>query len=405
LKSLGGKTVADPYLEKLAETLLDYSLGAVDFKKAWKNGQKRLVITYEPTADELVRLITEIVFDRGGNVFLDMTPSWYNVTFHSRASDTVLTSNPVFLLKRADHVAARLYIRSESNTRSMATVDPTKVSIRRAGLKPYSNVLYRVDNAGRFVVPWCVTLFPTEAYAQDMGMPYGEYMEYVWKAMLLDCENPAKAWQSVSKKQDELKKKVLDGCKTFRLVDEADQTDLVISVQGHKWLKSDGKVNFPSDEIFNAPRKDSVEGTVTFPRLPQYYKGGPEVSGIKLKFTKGKVVEWEARVGQDYLDGFLTKNAGANYLGEVALGLNPRIQRVSKQILLDEKIGGTVHIAFGWAYKLHVPADATGSQLNDSPIHWDMIRDMRKPSCYVLIDEKYKLKWDLSSSLWKVREL
>lgn len=397
--------MTDPYLERLARTLLDYSLGAIDFAKVWRDGQKRLVITYEPVADELVKLITEMVFDRGGNVFLDMTPSWYNVTFHSKASDAVLTSNPVFLLKRADHVAARLFIRSESNTRSMATVDPSKISMRRAALKSYNEVLYRVDDAGNFVVPWCVTLFPTEAYAQDMGLPFGEYREYVWKAMLLDYENPTEAWQSVSKKQDELKKKVLDGCETFRLVDEADQTDLVMSVQGHRWLKSDGKVNFPSDEIFSAPRKYSVEGTVTFPSLPQYYKGGPEVSGIKLKFAKGEAVEWEARVGQDYLDSFLTKNAGAKYLGEIAIGLNPRIQRISKQILLDEKIGGTVHIALGWAYRLHAPADDTKSQLNDSSIHWDIIRDMRKPSCHIMIDEKYKLKWDTSISLWTIQEI
>lgn len=397
--------MADPYLEKLAKTLLDYSLGAIDFAKAWRNGQKRLVITYEPVADELVRLITETVFGRGGNVFLDMTPSWYNVTFHSKASDAVLASNPVFLLKRAEHVAARLYIRSETNTRSMATVDPSKVSMRRAGLKPYNELLYRVDSSGNFAVPWCVTLFPTKAYAQDMGLPYGEYKEYVWRSMLLDYENPAEAWQAVSKKQDDLKRKVLDGCETFRMIDEDDQTNLVMSVRGHRWLKSDGKVNFPSDEIFNAPRKDSVEGTVTFPRLPQYYKGGPEVSGIRLKFVNGEAVEWEARVGQDYLDGFLTKNVGAKCLGEIAFGLNPRIQRVSKQILLDEKIGGTVHMAFGWAYGLHVPANGAKSQLNDSPIHWDMIRDMRKPSCYVLIDEKYKLKWDTSSSLWTIQEL
>ncbi|TEU04428.1 hypothetical protein E3I90_06085, partial [Candidatus Bathyarchaeota archaeon] len=285
------------------------------------------------------------------------------------------------------------------------TVDPSRISMRSAAVKPYRDILYEVDSEGDFVISWCVTLFPTEAYAQDMGLPYDEYRDYVWRTMFLDHDEPAKAWQSVSEKQDELKRKVLDECKTFRLVDEEDQTDLFMSVKGHRWIKSDGKRNFPSDEIFNAPRKDSVEGVVTFPELPQYYRSGPEVSGIKLRFEKGKVVEWEAREGQDYLDNFLTKNVRAKHLGEIAFGLHPRIQRISKQILFDEKIGGTVHMAFGSAYKLHVLGEGDKSQLNDSPVHWDMIRDMRKPSSYVLIDEKYKLTWNSSTALWTIQEL
>jgi len=399
-----GNCMPDPYLKKLADTLANYSLGEVDFAKAWKNGQKRLLITYEPPADELAKLVTEIILEKEGNVFLDITPSWYRHTYHSKASDAVLNSKPLAALKKVDHIAARLFIRSESNTRSMATVGPSRIMMRLAALKPYKDVIYEVDSKGDFLIPWCVTLFPTEAYAQDMDMPYDEYRDYVWKTMLLDYDEPAKAWQTVSEKQDELERKVLDGCKTFRMVDEEDQTDLFMSVEGHRWIKSDGKRNFPSDEIFNAPRKDSVEGVVTFPKLPQYYRSGPEVSGIKLKFEKGEVVEWEARVGQDYMDNFLTKNVGAKHLGEIAFGLHPRIQRISKQILFDEKIGGTVHMAFGSAYKLHVLGKGDKSQLNDSPIHWDMIRDMRKPSSYVLIDEKYKLTWDSGTALWTVQE-
>jgi len=397
--------MTDPYLKKLADTLVNYSLGEVDFAEAWKNGQKRLLITYEPPADELAKLVTEIVLEKRGNVFLDMIPSWHRYTFYSKASDAVLNSKPLAALKRVDHIAARLFIRSESNTRSMTTVDPSRISMRSAAVKPYRDILYEVDSEGGFVISWCVTLFPTEAYAQDMGMPYDEYRDYVWRTMFLDHDEPAKAWQSVSEKQDELKRKVLDECKTFRLVDEEDQTDLFMSVKDHRWIKSDGKRNFPSDEIFNAPRKDSVEGVVTFPKLSQYYRSGPEVSGIKLRFEKGEVVEWEAREGQDYLDNFLTKNVRAKHLGEIAFGLHPRIQRISKQILFDEKIGGTVHMAFGSAYKLHVLGEGDKSQLNDSPVHWDMIRDMRKSSSYVLIDEKYKLTWNSSTALWTIQEL
>ncbi len=399
--------MTDPYLEKLADILVDYSLSEVDFAEAWKNDQKRLMITYEPVADELARLVTERVLDKGGNVLLDVVPSWYPYTFYTRASETVLKSRPEEDLRRLNHVAARLFIRSETNTRSIATVDPKRIAMRSTAIKPYRDRVYEVDEEGDFLIPWCVTLFPTEAYAQDMGMPYSEYRDYVWKVMLLDRDDPMKAWQAVEEKQKELKKKVLEDSTTVRIVDEEDETDLRMSVEGHRWITGEGKRNFPSDEIFNAPRKDSVQGIITFPKLPQYYsvRAGPEVSGIKFKFKDGKVVDWKTKVGQDYLDKFLKENPGAASLGEFAFGLHPRIQRISRQILFDEKIGGTIHIAFGFAYQLHVLGNGDKSQLNESSVHWDMIRDMRKSSAYVMIDERYKLTWNGSTGRWVVSSM
>jgi len=129
------------------------------------------------------------------------------------------------------------------------------------------------------------------------------------------------------------------------------------------------------------------------------------VSGIKLTFSEGKLVEWEAKVGQKYLDKFLVENPSACFLGEVALGLHPKIQRVTKQVLFDEKIGGTVHIALGSAYHIHVSGGEDKSQLNESPVNWDMIRDMRKPSAYVMIDDKYKLTWNLEAGRWCTQRL
>jgi len=397
--------MTDPYLEKFANTLVDYSLGEIDFAQAWKNGQKRLLVTYEPPADELAKLVTERVLDKGGNVFLDVVPSWYQYAYYTKASRDVLNSEPKASLKRLDHTAARLSIRSETNTRSLATVDPSRIAVRNKAIKPYRDRAYEVDEKGKFVIPWCATLFPTEAYAQDMGMSYDEYREYVWKVMLLDQDDPIRAWQEVAEKQEDLKKRVLDGSRSFRIVDDEDETDLTVSIEGHRWIISEGKRNFPSDEIFNAPRKDSVQGVITFPHLPQYYRSGPEVSEIRLTFKDGKLADWKAKVGQDYLDKFLTKNPGSMHLGEVALGLHPKIQRISKQILFDEKIGGTVHIALGSAYRLHVLGKEDRSQLNESSVHWDMIRDMRKPSAHIIVDDKYKLTWDTTVGHWKVQEL
>jgi aminopeptidase len=396
--------MTDPILEKWADVLLGYCFGGVDFAKAWKNGQKRLALVYEPLADDLVKIITEKVFEKGGNVFLDLIPSWFSYALYTKASDEVLAARPEAELKRLDHVAARLRILSTSNTKSLATIDPARRAMRAKASLPLMERGMQVDKEGNFLIPWCATLYPTPAFAQDSGMPFEEFRDYAYDAMLLNEEDPSKAWETVAEKQEKLKKEVLDSAKTVRIVDKEDETDLKMSVEGHRWIKSDGKRNFPSDEIFNAPRKDSVNGVITFPRLPQSYHGGPEVRDIRFVFKDGKLVEWKANVGQDYLDALFERHPDARYLGEIALGCHPKIQKISKNILYDEKIGGTVHIAFGRAYNLHVLGDGDRSQLNKSAVHWDMIRDMRIPSASVLINDKYELKWDAETGRWLVKK-
>jgi len=393
--------MTDPFLEKWANILLDYSLGKVDFAKAWKNGQKRLWLRYETPGDDLAKIIVEKVYERGGNVFIAQWPTWFDYALHTKASDEVLASRPELELKRLDYTAAYLSVLGDSNTRYLATVDPARISMRRNAIFPLWEKLLKVDEEGNFLMPWCSTLYPTHAYAQDTGMPSDEFKAYAYDVMLLNEKDPIKAWEAVSEKAEKLKKEVLDSARTIRIVDKEDGTDLKMSVEGHRWLVADGHVNFPDGEIFNAPRKDSVNGVVTFPRLPQYYRGtGPEVSGIRCVFKDGKLVDWKAEVGQDYLDKFFEKQPEARFLGEIALGTHPKLQKVSKQILYDEKIGGSIHMAFGRAYGLHVLGDEDKSQLNKSPVHWDQIRDMRVPTASVLIDDKYELKWHADTDLW-----
>jgi aminopeptidase len=396
--------MTDPILEKWADVLLGYCFGGVDFAKAWKNGQKRLWMRYEPPADDLVKIITEKVFEKGGNVFIEQIPSWFEYTFYSKASAEVLFARPEWELKQLDHVAARLMISSTSNTKSLATIDPARRFARRKALTPFIERAWKY-NEGDFLIPWCATLYPTPAFAQDSGMPFEEFRDYAYDAMLLNEEDPIKAWEAVAEKQEKLEKEVLDSARTVRIVDKEDETDLVMSVEGHRWFNSNGKRGLPSAEIFNAPRKNSVNGVVTFPRLSQSYRFGPEVRGIRFVFKDGKLVEWKAKVGQDYLDTFFEEHPDARYLGEISLGCHPKLQKTSKNIMYDETIGGTIHIAFGRAYSLHVPPDGDRSQLNKSAVHWDMIRDMRVPTASVLINDKYELKWDAETGRWLVQKL
>jgi len=400
-----GDFLGDPNLERLADLILDFSFERVDFRKAWKDNARRLWLRYKSPADELARVLTEKIFDRGGNVFLDQIPSWQDYTYFTKASNDVLKGSPDYFLYKLNHSAARLVILSDSNTKSLANVKPGKRTMVSHARRPFINAAMEVDIEGNFKTPWCGAIFPTEAYAQDMSMELHECQEYIYRSMYLDSENPVKIWREIAQDQRKMISNVLSKAKYITIVDEADDTNLRMSVEGHRWIVSDGHVNFPSDEIFNAPRKFSVNGVLTLPSLPQYDHGGPEVKGIRLEFEKGKIIKWDAEAGKDYLDEFLTKNPGGNYLGEVALGRHPRIDRISKQILLDEKMGGTVHFALGRAYQLHILGEKDKSNLNQSARHWDLIRDMRKNTAYIKLDDENKLVWDKNAGKWLTHEL
>jgi aminopeptidase len=192
-----------------------------------------------------------------------------------------------------------------------------------------------------------------------------DFADFVYAACKLDAPDPAAAWKAQAAEQQRLID-WLDGKSEVRL--RGEDTDLRLSVAGRTWINADGTHNFPDGEIFTGPVEDGVNGTVTF-SYP-VVTSGREVEGIVLRFEQGKVVAATATKGQEYLDAVLETDAGARILGEFAIGTNYDIQRFTKNILFDEKIGGTVHMAIGAGYP------KTGST-NQSAVHWDMICDLR----------------------------
>jgi aminopeptidase len=146
-------------------------------------------------------------------------------------------------------------------------------------------------------------------------------------------------------------------------------TDLRLGVEGRTWLAADGKYNMPDGEVFTSPREAETDGEIrySFPAIFQ----GREVEDIRLRFEGGRVVSAEAARGEEYLQSLLDMDDGARVLGEVAFGLNYEIDRFTRNILFDEKIGGTMHFALGAAF-----AQAGGE--NSSGLHWDMICDLRE---------------------------
>jgi aminopeptidase len=273
------------------------------------------------------------------------------------ARDAHLDSFPPAELAEAEHTDAALTIQAPENATALAGVDPARIARAARAREPVREAGLRRR--------WCGTLWPTPAGAQRAGMGTAEFAAFVRRAMFLDRDDPAAAWGELRALQARVIER-LSRARELRI--EADGTDMRLSVAGRTWINSDGRRNMPSGEVFTGPDEDSAEGRIRFtiPSSPR----GVEVAGIELEFRAGRVVDARAERGEEYLLATLDTDPGARRLGEIGIGTNTGIDRPAGAILLDEKIGGTVHLALGRSYP------ETGG-VNESAVHWDMICDLR----------------------------
>jgi len=253
---------------------------------------------------------------------------------------------------------------SELNTRALSRVDPAKHSNYLAFQRRLHNRRWERIAAGE--MRWCGTLFPTHAHAQDAGMSLTSYEDFVFSACHVDSENAAEHWRLVASSL-QARAEALGEAKELRIL--GPDTDLRVSVDGRTWIAADGRYNMPDGEVFTSPVETVTEGEIRY-TFPAIYHGR-EVEDIRLRFEGGRVVKGEAARGDDYLKTLLDMDEGARILGELAFGLNYEIDRFTRNILFDEKIGGTMHLALGSAF-----TQAGGS--NTSGLHWDMICDLRE---------------------------
>jgi aminopeptidase len=352
----GAEAMADPRMVKWAKALTGYSVEV-------RPGQV-VAISGGPAAEPLLREIYREVVARGGHPvpvppMRELSPALLEL-----GSDEQLEYlSPIerFMREEADVV---INVMAETNTRRLAAVDPARQAIYQKARRPLFERFMARAASGE--MEWTLTLFPTDAYAQDADMDTGDYADFVLGACKLDRDDPVQAWRDLRDEQQRLID-WLAGKKEVHLT--GPDIDLTLSIAGRTWINSDGKRNFPSGEIFTGPVEDSVNGAIRF-SYP-VVTAGREIDDIRLRFENGKVVEASAEKNAAYLIEQLDSDEGARYLGEFAFGTNFDIQRFTKNILFDEKIGGTVHMALGAGYP------ETGS-VNQSAIHWDMIADLRQ---------------------------
>lgn len=341
----------DPRLDKLARVLVDYSLAAGE--------GDNVVLSGGVAATPLIKSVYARLLQVGAVPFTQVALPGMQELFFENARDHHYDKTPELTRAVYDAADGFISIMAPTNTRALAEVEPAR---QQALGKRDRELMNSVISRDR----WILTLFPTEALAQESDMSLSAYEDFAFSAMALDEDDPVAFWQNKSREQEKIKDR-LEEASEIRLV--GPETDLTLSVAGRTFINSAGRHNMPCGEVFTGPVEDSANGHVYF-GVPAT-AGGRDVSGVRLTFEDGKVVKATAEKGQEYLDAMLDADAGARYLGELGIGTNYHIPRATKSILFDEKLGGTVHLAVGRSY------ETTGGK-NESSVHWDLITDLRE---------------------------
>lgn len=358
----------DPRVSKLAQVLVQYSL---DLQPG-----EQFVLRTCPLAEELNLAVYEEAIKAGTHITLQMSMPGAAEIFYRHASDEQLEYVSPIRRLIAETFTASLYIEAEHNTRELSGIDPKKqAKVSKAGAE-VTKIFF--DRAARKELKWGLTVYPTHAMAQEADMSLREYQDFVYNAGMLHLDDPVAFWKKEGEDQARLIK-WLEGRDQVEI--KGSHVDLSFSIKERTFEPADGKYNFPDGEIFTGPVEESANGHIRF-SYPAIY-GGQEVEDIELWFEDGKVVKESASKGRDLLTSLLNTDEGARYLGEWGIGTNYGIQRFTKNMLFDEKMGGTIHLAVGAGYP------ETGSK-NDSGIHWDMLCDMSDSEITVDGDLMYK---------------
>ncbi len=333
-----------------------------------------MLIEAEPQAEPLVRACFREILVAGGHphLFISLagqtTYTGIDDLFLQYAQEDQLDYPATFYELTYKEFESRIRIQSVSNSKLLMEADKSKLSQRTRAISGVTKVQFARGAKNEF--KWVTTLFPTNAYAQDSGMSLEEYESFVFSACHVEDpeEDSVGYWQGVKTEQT----RIVDWLKGHDQVEvQSPDCDLRLSIKDRIFKSAHGDNNMPDGEVYTGPVETSVEGRVRF-SYPAVYQGN-EVDGVELVFKGGKVIEATAKRNQAFLDAKLNTDEGARYLGEFAIGLNYGVQHFSKNILFDEKIGGTIHMALGAGYP------EVGS-VNESAIHWDMICDMTKDS-------------------------
>ena len=341
------------YLDRYAYLLVNYCVSL--------QAGERLFVSSTTLAEPLLDAVYREALKAGGHCEFSLATRGQAEAMREYASPEQAAYLPTLERRALTEFEAYIAIKAPFNLREPSPSAALKEA-RRQAFQPLHDTYFRRTADRSLKRSLCI--YPTPALAEEAGMTEADYAAFVFNACKLNEADPKAAWLGVRQRQQKVVDH-LNSCTRFRYVN--DRSDISFTTQGRRWINSDGQTNMPSGEVYTSPEEDSVNGHIYFD-YPAIHNG-QEVRGVLLEVRDGEIRSWQAESGQDVLDETFAIE-GTRRFGEAAIGTNYDIDRFSKQILFDEKIGGTVHMAVGQSY-----AQAGGK--NSSPVHWDMIANMR----------------------------
>ncbi len=330
----------DTRLEALARNLVHYSCRL-------QPGERVLVENTGLARDFLTALIREI-YAAGANPFVQINDPIVHRELLLQANESQLGFQAAYESMRMEGMDAYIGIRSGDNTSELADVPSDQQKLYNVHVGHPVHMQIRVPKT-----KWVVLRYPTSSMAQQAGMSTDAFTDFFFRVCTLD-------YAKLSRAMDAL----VDWMGTVdRVRIKGEGTDLAFSIRGIPTVKCAGELNIPDGEVFTAPVKESVNGTLTF-NTPSLYEGFT-FEQVQLTFKNGRIEE-AASNDTDRLNEILDTDAGARYVGEFALGVNPYILAPMRDTLFDEKIAGSFHFTPGQCYD-----EAPNG--NASAIHWDMV--------------------------------
>jgi len=337
--------MTDPRWQQLADILVNYSMVV-------KPNEKLLITMMEVETLPFVRAVHAAAVKAGALPQVEFQSAYLERDLMLYGSDEQLEWVPEMNAYGMEWADCYVGLRGARNPHEFTGIPASKITAHKRAMGKVSAMRNELTR-------WVLVRVPNESLAQQADMSLDDMMEFFFEATLRD-------WEAESKRYHELQK-VFQATTQVRIVGV--DTDLTFSTEGRIYEAADGHLNMPDGEIFTAPVDDSAEGHIYF-EFPGVYVG-QRVGGIRLEFKGGEVVKATADTNEDLLHELINMDEGAKRLGEFGVGTNFGIQRFCYDILYDEKIGGTIHLALGRAY-------AENNGVNQSALHWDIVKDMRE---------------------------
>jgi aminopeptidase len=355
------------FYEKLAKLAIHYS---IEVKKG-----ERIFISGPTLAKDLFQAMYIEAIKAGGHALLVAQIEGIQELKYRYSSEEQLSFIDPILLKIVEDFDAYIVISADYNTRKLSMIDP-KLTAKVQG-SPTNREIWKtlMDRIAKEELKYLALPYPCNSFAQEANMDLISYFEFIEKALFLDKEDPVKQWLDMEKRQEVICNYLKD-TENIHIVGE--NTDLKMSVSGRKWINECGHMNLPDGEVLTAPTEDSVNGHIRF-TFPGIYQG-KEIQNIYLEFKDGKVIKATADKGEELLKELL-KIENTEIIGEFAIGTNYGVTKFTKNMLFDEKMGGTIHCALGAGI-------AEAGSKNNSPIHWDILKDMKLPGSKIIADNQ-----------------